>query len=301
LTYYRINTISTALAQDNLYPLDTAAPILELTGLEIGTEVVVFNSDYSQELDRKVLTGTTFEYNYEWTSDEGDFNVNILIWKGDKIPFIITSTLSDENQSIPLSQSDDLVYNDTYTNTHTIDFANELIILDSGNYNVQEVYSLWKDQILLTTNAQYDFAFTQVGGNPTGGANSIPFYTFLSNGWKIRPREANGITNVVNGILLTDNDSDPFVNTLGTFTVRINYQQPVQAIAVSTTGGGGATAAQVWDYSDRRLTADGVNDIVDAVSDDIADGVQAVQDSLEVVNNGVKKSSLLIPHNENLP
>jgi hypothetical protein len=261
LTYYRINTVTTALAQDNLYPLDTANPTLELTGLTIGTTVVVFNSDYSQELDRETLVGTSYSYPYEWISDIGDFNVNILIWKDDKVPFITTITLGDTSQSIPLNQSDDLVYDSGYTNTHTIDFANELIILDSGNYNVQEVYSLWKDEILLTTNAQYDFAFTQVGGNPTGGANSIPFYTFLSNGWKIRPQEANGTTNVVGGILLTDDESDPFVDTLGTFTVRINYQQPVQAIAVSTGGGGGATASEVWAFATRTLSTGGVTAI----------------------------------------
>jgi hypothetical protein len=171
-----------------------------------------------------------------------------------------------------------LVYNSSYTNTHTIDFANELIILDSGEYNVQQVYSLWKDEMLLTTNAQYDFAFSQVGGNPAGGSNSIPYYTFLSNGWKVRPQESNGTTNVISGILLTDDDSDPFVDTLGAFTVRINYQQPVQAIAVSTGGGGGATAAQVWSYATRELTTGGLTAISNDVwSTDLPDSYTADQ------------------------
>ena len=300
LTYIRILTNSTAIAQDNLYPLDTANPTLTLTGLEIGTEVVVLNSDYSQELDREVLTGTTFTYNYEWISDEGNFNVNILIWKDDKIPFVTTITLADVNQSIPLTQSEDLVYDSGYTNTHTIDFANELIILDSGEYDVQQVYSLWKDEILLTTNAQYDFAFTQVGGNTVGGSNSIPFYTFLSNGWKVRPQEANATTNVVNGILVTDDDSDPFTNTLGAYTVRINYQQPVQAIAVATGGGGGATAAQVWSYATRDLTSGGVSAIqsglatsaeIAALNDisvsDVVSGMQAVANDFKADVSGL--------------
>ena len=261
LTYVRISTDSTAGAQANTYPLDTANPTLELTGLTVGTTVAVFNADYSQELDRETLVGTTFEYNYEWISDIGDFDVNILVWKDDKVPYIITVTLSDVDQSIPLSQSADLVYDAGYTNTHTIDFANELIILDSGEYDVQQVYSLWKDEMLLTTNAQYDFAFSQVGGNPTGGANSIPFYTFLSNGWKVRPDEADGTTNVIGGVLLTDDESDPFVDTLGAYTVRINYQQPVQAIAVSTGGGGGATASEVWGYATRTLSGIGSSGI----------------------------------------
>ena len=260
LTYVRINTVSTAVAQDNLYPLETAAATLTLTGLEVGTTVALFNDNYTVELDREVIVGTTYTYPYNWDSTTGNFNVRALIWKNDKIPFISAITLGQTSQSIPLNQSPDLVYNAVYTNTHTIDFINELIILDSAVYNVPQVYSLWKDQMLLTTNAQYNFAFTQVGGNTTSGSNSIPFYTFLSNGWKIRPIEASGTTNVIAGILLTDDTSDPFVNTLGAFTVRINYQQPVQAIAVSTTGGG-ATALEVWTYSARALTAGGVSDI----------------------------------------
>lgn len=262
LTYVRITTASTLTAQNNAtYPQDTANPTLELTGLEVGTTVAVFNADYSQELDREVISGTTYEYDYEWISDVGDFDVNVLVWKDDKVPFINTITLSDTDQSIPLNQSDDLVYDSGYTNTHTIDFANELIILDSGSYDVQEVYSLWKDEMLDSTNAQYDFAFSQVGGNPTGGANSIPYYTFLSSGWKVRPDEVDGTTNVTNGILLTDDSSDPFVDTLGAYTVRINYQQPVQAIAVSTGGGGGATPAEVWAYVNRTLTGIGSSGI----------------------------------------
>lgn len=261
-----INTIlfamdSTAVAQDNLYPLDTAEANLTLTGLEVGTTVALFNDDYTIELDREVIVGTTYTYPYEWNSTEGNFNVRALVWKNNRIPFITPVTLDQFNQAISLNQSPDLVYNSVYANTHAIDFINKLIILDSGEYSVPQVYSSWKDQMLLTTNAQYEFAFAQVGGNPTGGANSIPLYTFLSNGWKIRPVEANGTTNVIAGILLTDNDSDPFVDTLGAFTVRINYRQPVQAIAVSTGGGGGATAPEIWSFATRALSAGGVADI----------------------------------------
>ncbi len=262
LTYVRISTDSTALAQANTYPLDTANPTLELTGLTIGTEVVVFNSDYSQELDREVLVGTSYSYPYEWISDVGDFDVNVLVWKDDKVPFITTITLGDTDQSIPLNQSEDLVYSSGYGFSATIDFASKLIIMDdTSELQINQAYSLWKDNMLTGTNAQYDFAFTQVGGNAVGGANTIPAYIFLSNGWKIRPFEDNYTLGVVDGILVTDDNSDPFVDTLGAYTVRINYQQPVQAIAVSTGGGGGATASEVWNFATRTLSTGGVSAI----------------------------------------
>jgi len=47
--------------------------------------------------------------------------------------------------------------------------------------------------------------------------------------------EANGTTNMIDGIIVAES-GDPFVNTLGAYTVRINYQNPVQALTVSTSG-----------------------------------------------------------------
>jgi hypothetical protein len=78
---------------------------------------------------------------------------------------------------------------------------------------------------------------------------------FLTNGWRIRPQEANHTLNVNDGVLVVAGGGDPFVNTLGGYVVRINYSQPVQAITVSTGGGsGGATAADIWAYGTRTLT-----------------------------------------------
>ena len=52
-------------------------------------------------------------------------------------------------------------------------------------------------------------------------------------------------------MLVVDGGGDPFVNTTGSYVVRINYQQPVQAIAFSTGGASGPSAATiataVWD------------------------------------------------------
>jgi len=48
---------------------------------------------------------------------------------------------------------------------------------------------------------------------------------------------------VSDGILLTSNGSDPFISPLGSFTVRINFSQPVSAISFSSEGGGGGSGA----------------------------------------------------------
>ena len=257
LTYYRLSMTTDLSSQtNNLYPLVQTATSYTLTGLEIGTTVVFFNSS-NVELNRQTILGTDYTYSYTWNSTDGDTTGNYaLVWKNDKVPFIVSAiTLSNVTQSIPVTQTTDLVYGTAATNM-LIDFATKIISHnDVDAYSVPAVYSFWKDQILLTNNAQYAFAFSVLGGNTTSGANSIPFYTYLINGWKIQPCSIDYTLDVTNGILLVAGGGDPFINPGSPVTVRINYQQPVQAIAVSTTGGGGATAAEVWTYGTRTLTA----------------------------------------------
>jgi hypothetical protein len=132
--------------------------------------------------------------------------------------------------------------------------AAKLITLSSGttSLDVIDLYSEWKRWVAIG-NANFLPAFAPVGGDPidaTAGT-AIPLYAFLINGWKIRPQEANHTLSVFGGVLVVEGGGDPFVNTIGEFTVRISYQQPVQAIAISTTGGGGSgiTVDQIWSRS----------------------------------------------------
>jgi hypothetical protein len=115
--------------------------------------------------------------------------------------------------------------------------------------NVLDLWSRWVDWWLTSDNSKYGLAMEQVGGNDidTVAGTSIPIYIYLQDGWKIKPKEANHTLAVTNGILLTDDSSDPFTDTDGAFMVRINYQQPVQALTVSTGGGSAPTASQVAD------------------------------------------------------
>lgn len=258
ITSFYFLTSSTTTTQAYQYPLDPVDVTYSFSGLEIGTEVVLFDST-NAELKREVITGTIFEYNYTWTGTDTTGNY-ALIWKDDKYPIKFTGiTLGNTTVDVPISQSDDLVYLTGSTDNVTIDFANKLIIMDAGavEYDVQGVYSIWKDTIRLTNNTQYDFAFSIVGGNTISGVKSIPYYTFQANGWKARPDEANHTLAVVSGVLVGESGLDPFVDTLSPFTVRINYEQPVQAIAISTTGGSGATAAEVWDYNISAISGSG--------------------------------------------
>lgn len=128
------------------------------------------------------------------------------------------------------------------------DGISKTITLTAGTtvVSVRDVWSRWIDWFLTSDNSKYLPAFTNVGGDDIDASQGtkIPIYSFLMNGWKIKPQEANHTLTINDGILLVNGGGDPFLNTIGAYTVRINYQQPVQAISFSTGGGGGLTVEQ---------------------------------------------------------
>ena len=115
----------------------------------------------------------------------------------------------------------------------TFDGVNKLIIMDNlvTSLDVRALYAAWKQWVQELDNLKYLSAFDVVGGNPTIGTSSITPYFFLINGWKIRPYEGNH-TLKVEGILLTADESDMFVDTIGIF--RIGTQSIVPLYAETT-------------------------------------------------------------------
>lgn len=99
------------------------------------------------------------------------------------------------------------------------------------------------------TANKHTFPMAAFGGNDidVGAGTRIPTYAFLLNGWRIRPQEATHTLTVGGAIVLVDGGGDPFVNTIGSFIVRILYQQPVQAIAFNSGGVIAPTQQQIRD------------------------------------------------------
>lgn len=126
----------------------------------------------------------------------------------------------------------------------TIDPANKRLILDSASVTAQAIYAAWVDWVALSDNEKYLPAFSSAGGDDLGSGLFIPAYYFLENGWKVRPMESNHNLTIT-GNLFVRGGGVPVVSTLGTFQVNVNYTVPVQAQAVSTSGGSGPTAAEI--------------------------------------------------------
>lgn len=117
---------------------------------------------------------------------------------------------------------------------------------------VSEIYSRWKEWVLISDNAKYKPAFRQAGGDPLGGGVSAGVNTFIRNdlGWRIKPPEESIAINLIGNLY----PEDPLVvwraPTVGTFDTSINTNNAATALIVSTGGSGGSmTAADVWAYS----------------------------------------------------
>lgn len=200
----------------------------------------------------------------------------------------------------------------------TFDGSAKLMTLTTGtvSVSVRELWSRWVDWFLTSDNSKYLPAFTSLGGDEITTEISVPIYAFLMNGWRIKPQEANHTLVVGDGILVVSGGGDPFVNTSGSYIVRINYQQPVQALTVATGGSTGPTVSEIVDgvlntpnSVDTGVTlGDAVRNIVDIlealdipIPPDVAsivDGVLNTPDSIDEdvdLGSGIRSLLTLVP------
>ena len=120
----------------------------------------------------------------------------------------------------------------------TFDGPNKLIIVDNGitELDVQiDIYSDWKEWMVIGSNSKYLVAITAVGGDPLPGSQKLGITFFLESGWKIRPYEGDH-TLTVTGNLYARDGSSPFVHTIGNYNVGINLSTSNLVAAIDTSG-----------------------------------------------------------------
>lgn len=130
---------------------------------------------------------------------------------------------------------------------YTFNGASKLIVLTSGttSFSAVDLYSRWKDWVLLSDNSKYLEAMSTAGGDPLPGGSFLGQTFFMENGWKIRPQEASH-TLTVNGNLYDRAGGTPFTSTLGSFNVRIE-QKTSNIVDLIAVGGSILTADEIAD------------------------------------------------------
>tara|TARA_R100000541_G_scaffold56763_2_gene66389 strand:- start:4699 stop:5175 length:477 start_codon:yes stop_codon:yes gene_type:complete len=129
------------------------------------------------------------------------------------------------------------------------------------NWNVEkDIYSAWKRWVV--DNSQFDAAFTVEGGTPIGATGIFTGKTIiLVNGWKLMAGDWDHIS-FVTGNLFSDDGIDTVPN-------------PSHSASLKTFG---------------SVNAQGITAV------DIDLSLLATKVNQQIINDGIKKASLLIPH-----
>lgn len=143
------------------------------------------------------------------------------------------------------------------------DGTSKLITLTvTGAVSVRDIYSDWLNWA--QTNGEYLQAMDATGGqviDPVAGTYTAIYVTLL-NGWLV---QAIGATQLTSGVLLVSGGgSSPFLAATG--QVLIEYSQPINAIAFSTSSSGptpAQVASAVWaQVLEGTLSAEGFQKIM---------------------------------------
>ena len=154
----------------------------------------------------------------------------------------------------------------------TFDGASKTITVSGvTSQDVQGMYSDWKEWVLL--NPQWLPAFRTFGGDPTVAGQTAPRYFFLINGWRVL---VDGIDVEFSTNLYTQEGDEPVIPLNGGTAIVKNSDSP------TTT-----------------LNSDGSSASGDCPT--AADIVAEIRPLLEVINQGVKDGSILVPHTTDLP
>lgn len=154
----------------------------------------------------------------------------------------------------------------------TFDGPNRLILINEGQTDIDvtiDIYSAWKNWSLQIDNMKYAQALTPLGGDPITSTNSVGRTYFLENGWRIQPWPSyNGYILTVTGNIYTREEGGNPANPESGVSVNFTRSSLVELITTEGGGGSSLTAADVWTYAARTLTAS-----LDPTSTDIRDAI----------------------------
>jgi len=106
----------------------------------------------------------------------------------------------------------------------TFDGANKLIIVNYGVTEIDvrtDIYSDWKEWMLVRENGKYALALSAIGGDPITDASNVGITYFLENGWRIKMWEGDHQLSVAGNLFTREPGEDPYIETEGNYKVTI--------------------------------------------------------------------------------
>ena len=159
---------------------------------------------------------------------------------------------------------------------YTFNCATKIIQLgDTDTLEMQDLYSRWKDVVKSNVMIAGCSKAFRVIKEPLQGTAFVGPYYFIMNDWQIRPFDVAHEL-IVNGTLVQD-------ETSSTQSFKLDDLESVVSIVREV-----AVTVQVIETGVSGLTAE----------ESVA--LLAIPENQEVINTGVQKSSLLIPHTQDL-
>lgn len=103
----------------------------------------------------------------------------------------------------------------------TFDGLNRLIKVDSPTTEIDvqiEIYSDWKEWVVLSDNAKWPKAVTAIGGDPITATTKVGITYFLENGWRIEPYVGNYLLDIDGNLFTREEGGNPIVSVSGVTT-----------------------------------------------------------------------------------
>lgn len=135
----------------------------------------------------------------------------------------------------------------------TFDGVNKLILINDGVtvLDVQtDIYSDWKEWVLLENNLKYLPPMNTVGGEPTIAGQRLDVTYFLINGWKIKPYPGSYDLSIIGNLFDAAGGSikipaDILENIPNNISINTNTSVIVRQLSsTATTGSGGLTVEE---------------------------------------------------------
>jgi len=261
LTYVRVQTTSTLLAQtNNLYPLDYAT--ISISALRAGSRVQLYDTTNSVELFNQVVSGTSFSYSAPYS---GDYTVRVRAMYATSSTADLFVEFSDLVTSSGLSRSvspqTDNIYvangvDGTSVSGITINDSALLIEADDGTFSWAEIYAY-----------ETVWLFSEEGIRDEGRfIMAIDQANYLLDNFKIKNVSSPSAPLILIDGWGRDSVTGETIDIIDTTGGSI-FSNPDLVIAFETSGGGGSlSAADVWNYSTRTLSSSGVSAIQSGIA-----------------------------------